>query len=154
LIELEFIQSQRNKEGGKAQVVIGSIDYKEVERKRKAIKRSSKKEHDRKKFKEKKTISICYLKKTYDEFLENFNEEVEWSNSELECSYNTENSHVLDKSKDLKLKRNYMKIQNTAIAAIRYEVSNTAIASGFLKDLVEAKIVPESAIYLLKIHWL
>ncbi|XP_065670747.1 uncharacterized protein LOC136089067 [Hydra vulgaris] len=52
-----------------------------------------------------------------------------------------------------------MKIQNTAIAAIRYEVSNTAaaaIASGFLKDLVEAKIVPESAIYLLldknKVH--
>ena len=52
-----------------------------------------------------------------------------------------------------------MKIQNTAIAAIKYEVSNTAvaaIASGFLKDLVEAKIVPESAIYLLldknKVH--
>ena len=45
-----------------------------------------------------------------------------------------------------------MKIQNTAIAAIRYEFSNTAvaaIASGFLKDLVEAKIDPESAIYLL-----
>ncbi|XP_047127448.1 uncharacterized protein LOC124808427 [Hydra vulgaris] len=52
-----------------------------------------------------------------------------------------------------------MKIQNTAIAAIRYEVSNTAaaaIASGFLKDLVEAKVVPESALFLLldknKVH--
>ena len=51
-----------------------------------------------------------------------------------------------------------MKIQNTAIAAIRYEVSNTATAAiaGFLNDLVEAKIVLESAIYLLleknKVH--
>ncbi|XP_065649605.1 uncharacterized protein LOC136078240 [Hydra vulgaris] len=158
LIKLKFIQSQRNKEGDKAKVVIGSIDYKEVERKRKAIEQNSKKEHDLKKFKEKEIINICYLKKTYDEFLKNFNNEVEWSNSELECSYNTENSHVLDKSEDFKLKRNYMKIQNTAIAAIRYEVSNTAaaIASGFLKDLVEANIVPESAIYLLldknKVH--
>ena len=43
LMELEFIQSQRNKEGDKAQVVIGSKDYKDVERKQKAIKRSSKK---------------------------------------------------------------------------------------------------------------
>ena len=57
LMELEFIQSQRNKEGDKAQVVIGSKDYKEVERKRKAIERSNKKEHDLKKFKEKQISS-------------------------------------------------------------------------------------------------
>ena len=82
--------------------------------------------------------------------MEKFNDEEGCSNSELECSYYTENSHVLEKRVNFKLKRNYMKIQNTAIAAIRYEVSNTvaAIAYGFLKDLLEAKIVLESAIYL------
>ena len=63
-MELELIQSQRNKEGDKAKVVIGSKDYKEVERKRKAIEQSSKKEHDLKKFKEKEMISSWYLKKT------------------------------------------------------------------------------------------
>ena len=90
-----------NKEGDKAQVLLRSKDYKEVERKRKAMEQSSKKEHDLKKFKEKEMISSCYLKQTYDEFLEKFNDEEWCSNSELECSYYTEISHVLDKSEDL-----------------------------------------------------
>ena len=159
LLELEFIHSQRNKEGEKAQVVIGSRDSKEVKRKRKAIDRSSKRENCLKKLKEKEVTSSCHLKKTYNELLENFNNNEECSNNESDCSNYTENYNVVDKIEDFKLKRNYMKIQNTAIAAIRYEVSNTAaaaIASGFLKDLVEAKIVPESALFLLldknKVH--
>ena len=69
----------------------------------------------------------------------------------------TKNTDVLDKSKDFKVKRNYMKIQIMAIAAITYDVSNTtviAIASGYIKNLVEAKIVSESALFLLldKVH--
>ncbi|XP_065674214.1 adhesion G protein-coupled receptor L4 isoform X5 [Hydra vulgaris] len=71
-------------------------------------------------------INRKYLKGTYDVVLEKSNGEEECSKSEFECSIYTEHNDLLSISNDFKVKRNYMKIHNTAIAEIAIPAEHIA----------------------------
>ena len=142
-LELSFMMSMKRLRppGHKATMMMSGLDAKETSRQRGA---AARKEKDVK-AKERAAEKMKETEKEMEDRIKDAEEELLLQDIEA----NTEEEATTEEA--IPKKKNMIKIPHTALAAIRTEASNrqaAAIASGYIKDLIDAEILPPESEYL------